>query len=111
MLREMRKTDQDWDGVLRPDQIETFLQKFNESLQGALDHLQHRFADTKNLKAWPITKISYPSILGVSEKALAIMLREMRKTDRDQDGVLRPYQIETFLEKFDIIEKFKTMTN
>ena len=39
------------------------------------------------------------------------MLREMRKTDRDQDGVLRPYQIETFLEKFDITEKFKTMTN
>ena len=47
MLREMRKTDQDWDGVLWPDQIETFLEKFNIPLQGVLDHLQRRFADEK----------------------------------------------------------------
>ena len=43
----MRKTDRDRDGVLRPDQIETFLEKFNIPLQGVLDHLQRRFADEK----------------------------------------------------------------
>ena len=47
MLREMRKTDRDRDGVLRPDQIESFLEKFNIPLQGILDHLQRRFADEK----------------------------------------------------------------
>ena len=46
----MRKTDRDRDGVLRPDQIETFLEKFNIPLQGVLDHLQRRFDDTEKFE-------------------------------------------------------------
>ena len=46
----MRKTDRDRDGVLRPDQIETFLEKFNIPLQGVLDYLQCRFADTEKFE-------------------------------------------------------------
>lgn len=45
MLREMRKTDRDRDGVLRPEQIEAFMNKFNVPIQGVLPALQKRFED------------------------------------------------------------------
>lgn len=45
MLREMRKTDRDRDGVLRPEQIEAFMSKFKFPIEGVLSHLQNQFAD------------------------------------------------------------------
>ena len=46
MLREMRTADRDRDGVLRPEQIEAFMEKFKVPVQGVLFHLQQRFEDS-----------------------------------------------------------------
>ena len=40
---------------------------------------------------------------GVNERSLEAMLREMRKLDRDRDGVLPPANIERFIDKFKIM--------
>ncbi len=47
MLREMRKTDRDRDGVLRPEQVEAFMDKYAIPIQGVMSHLQRRFVDDK----------------------------------------------------------------
>ena len=72
------------------------------------------FEDSKYPILPPLTKSSEASdadvdarvkqaLSGVNERSLEAMLREMRKLDRDRDGVLPPSNIEKFLERFKIM--------
>ena len=42
------------------------------------------------------------ALKGVNERSLEAMLREMRKLDRDRDGVLPPSNISKFMDKFQV---------
>ena len=57
---------------------------------------------TKPIEASDVDSGVKEALKGVNERSLEAMLREMRKLDRDRDGVLPPANIHKFMDKFQV---------